>query len=141
MSQYVLTGTVLLVCVYTDIRYRKIYKWVIIAHLAASMILRLVMRDGLSGSIFTGTVPGLLCLALSFGTGQAIGYGDALLILSCGFSIGLQQGLAVLYTAFLCAGVWAAGLLLFRRGKRKTEIPFAPFMLAGAVIYGLGAMT
>ncbi|MCD7884419.1 MAG: A24 family peptidase [Lachnospiraceae bacterium] len=140
MAQYILTGVILLICAYTDIRKHGIYKIVIAAHLAAALILHLTTGEEFLLTSVVGTLPGVFCLALSFLTGQEIGYGDAFLIMSCGFSLGVQKGMAVLYAACLCVGIWAIGLVLAGKGKRKTEIPFAPFLLAGAILQGLGAI-
>ncbi|MCD7957233.1 MAG: prepilin peptidase [Lachnospiraceae bacterium] len=140
MAQYILTGAVLLICAYTDIRKGGIYKIVIVVYLAAALLLHLITGDGFLPSSVIGLLPGVFCLAVSFLTGQEIGCGDAFLIMSCGFSLGFQKSLAVLYAAFLCVGLWALGLVLFAKGKRKTEIPFAPFMLAGAILQGLGVI-
>lgn len=140
MAQSILTGAVLLICAYTDIRKREIYKNVIGVHLAAALLLHLITEKGAFLAAAAGALPGVLCLAVSFLTGQEIGYGDAFLIMSCGFSLGLYKGMIILYAAFLCVGLWALGMVLSGKGKRKTEIPFAPFMLAGAILQGLGEM-
>ncbi|MCD7736222.1 MAG: A24 family peptidase [Lachnospiraceae bacterium] len=138
MYQYGLTGAVLLVCTYTDIRYRKIYKCLIMGHLVLALILHIMIRDSSFISVLAGIIPGLICLLLSALTRQALGYGDAMLILSCGFSLGGESCLAALLTAFFCVGAWAFILICFRHGKGKTEIPFVPFLLAGVVLQGMG---
>ncbi|HWL36490.1 MAG TPA: prepilin peptidase [Frankiaceae bacterium] len=35
---------------------------------------------------------------------------------------------------FLLGGIWGVGVLLLRRGSRKTQIPYGPFMIAGALV-------
>ncbi len=66
----------------------------------------------------------------------AIGWGDVKLSGVLGLYLGWLGApawwLGVL-GGFVLGGLYAAGLLLTRRGTRKSEIPFGPFMLAGAL--------
>lgn len=135
-----MTCAVLAICTYTDIRWRRIYKRVIAAHLLLALITHLALRDVALGSVLMGMVPGIGCLLMSAGTHEAMGYGDAFLILSCGFSLGSERVLAVMFTAFFCVGIWALWLICFRKGKKKGGIPFVPFLLAGAIVQGLGVL-
>jgi leader peptidase (prepilin peptidase)/N-methyltransferase len=68
---------------------------------------------------------------------RAIGWGDVKLSGVLGLYLGWLGApawwLGVL-GGFALGGLYAAGLLLARRGSRKTEIPFGPFMLAGALL-------
>lgn len=67
----------------------------------------------------------------------AIGWGDVKLSGVLGLYLGWLGApawwLGVL-AGFVLGGLYAAGLLIARRGSRKTEIPFGPFMLAGALV-------
>jgi prepilin signal peptidase PulO-like enzyme (type II secretory pathway) len=67
----------------------------------------------------------------------AIGWGDVKLSGVLGLYLGWLGApawwLGVL-AGFVLGGLYAAGLLITRRGSRKTEIPFGPFMLAGALV-------
>lgn len=140
MFQIVLTGLVLIICSYTDIKSRKIYKSVIGAHLVLALIGHLTFRDLTVLSVLLGIVPGAGCILLSAVSKESMGYGDAFLIFSCGFSLGTDRVLAMLFTSFFCVGMWALWLVCFRHGKKKTAIPFVPFLLMGAVIQGMGAL-
>lgn len=66
----------------------------------------------------------------------AIGWGDVKLAGILGLYLGWLGApawwLGVL-AGFVLGGLYAAVLLITRRGSRKTEIPFGPFMLAGAL--------
>lgn len=65
----------------------------------------------------------------------ALGYGDVKLAgvlgLYLGF-LGWEHVLLGTMAAFVLGGLWAAGLVLSRRGTLKSAIAFGPFMLAGA---------
>lgn len=66
----------------------------------------------------------------------AIGWGDVKLSGVLGLYLGFFGSgawwLGVL-AGFVFGGLYATGILLTRRGSRKSEIPFGPFMLAGAI--------
>lgn len=66
----------------------------------------------------------------------AIGWGDVKLAGVLGLYLGWLGARAWwlgLLAGFVLGGLYATVLLLTRRGSRKSEIPFGPFMLAGAV--------
>ena len=66
----------------------------------------------------------------------AIGWGDVKLSGVLGLYLGWLGAPAWwmgVLAGFVLGGLYAAGLLVTRRGSRKTEIPFGPFMLAGAL--------
>jgi leader peptidase (prepilin peptidase)/N-methyltransferase len=75
-----------------------------------------------------------LLLRLAYPKGM--GFGDVKLAGVLGLYLGWLGApawwLGVL-GGFVLGGMYAAGLLVTRRGSRKTEIPFGPFMLAGAL--------
>jgi leader peptidase (prepilin peptidase)/N-methyltransferase len=64
-----------------------------------------------------------------------MGFGDVKLAgvlgLYLGF-LGWGHVLAGTFAAFLFGGLWSVALLVTRRGTLKSDIPFGPFMLAGA---------
>jgi len=64
-----------------------------------------------------------------------MGFGDVKLAGVLGMYLGfLGWGhvFAGTFAAFLFGGLWSVGLLVSRRGTLKSDIPFGPFMLAGA---------
>ncbi|GAA4499385.1 hypothetical protein GCM10023191_046190 [Actinoallomurus oryzae] len=66
----------------------------------------------------------------------AIGWGDVKLSGVLGLYLGWLGAAAWwlgVLAGFVLGGLYAAALLITRRGSRKTEIPFGPFMLAGAL--------
>jgi leader peptidase (prepilin peptidase)/N-methyltransferase len=67
----------------------------------------------------------------------AIGWGDVKLSGVLGLYLGWLGAAAWwlgVLSGFVLGGLYATGLLVTRRGSRKTEIPFGPFMLAGALV-------
>lgn len=64
-----------------------------------------------------------------------MGFGDVKLAGVLGMYLGFlgwAHLFAGTFAAFLFGGLWGLALLLSRRGTLKSDIPFGPFMLAGA---------
>lgn len=65
--------------------------------------------------------------------GRWMGWGDAPLMLSLGWLLGLTQGLTAFMLAFWGGALVGIGLMLAARGyTMKSEVPFAPFLIGGA---------
>ncbi|MFF9016025.1 prepilin peptidase [Streptomyces sp. NPDC014870] len=66
-----------------------------------------------------------------------MGFGDVKLALSLGAALG-WYGWGVLFAGtfagFLLGSLYGLGLVLVRRGSRKSAIPFGPFMIGGALL-------
>ena len=109
--------------------------WAIVVLLAAAAIL-----DG-SFSEARGAFLGWLAMGgfyyLLWRLGPGLGYGDVrlsgVLALCLGF-LGWEVLLTGLYAGFLLGGVASAVLVLLRRANLKTQLPFGPFMMLGALV-------
>ena len=80
---------------------------------------------------FFGLIPGLLFLFLAKASKEAVGYGDGIILLFIGISIGFWQCLGVLFTALLGIFLAAAMILILAGRKKNVRIPFLPFLLTG----------
>lgn len=68
---------------------------------------------------------------------SGFGFGDVQLAGLIGLSTGYLSGwgpVVATYAAFLLSGVYAVWRLVTRRGTRKDDIPFGPWMLLGTLI-------
>ena len=66
-----------------------------------------------------------------------MGYGDVKLAFVLGLYLGFVGWPAVLWgtlLAFVLGALWGLALMAARHGTGKTEIPFGPFMLTGALV-------
>lgn len=139
MYQYILTEAVLGISACIDIRYRRVYRWTAALYLSLAVLGHLAGNTaGISDMVY-GMLPGIFCLVVSRVSGQALGYGDSILIVVCGVSFGARLCLYAVFSAFFWAGIWALVLLLFRRADRKRELAFIPFLFLGTAIQGFGA--
>lgn len=85
-----------------------------------------------------GILPGGIGLFLAYATREQIGYGDGWIILFAGLFLGIKVVLILLFVALTAVTVFSIGLLMMRKAKRKTAIPFIPFLLLGAIIVMMG---
>ncbi|MET3699122.1 prepilin peptidase CpaA [Bacillus oleivorans] len=107
---------VLIVCVITDLRERRIYNKVIYPALVLTIIFHLA-DSGLSGMLFSlqGFVIGMALLLIPYLLG-GIGAGDVKLLALVGAMKGTMFVLIAAVYMALIGGVLALGVLLFRRG-------------------------
>lgn len=159
MYQKILSAAVLIICMYTDIRDRKISRsllflylllvcighitegtrevWMLTEQSAERLQFVQVVGQGILKGIkrvIPGMLPGICCLIVSFLTRQALGYGDSILIIICGMALGIEKMYAVLITGLFWAGIWAFIAWRFTGKSRSEEIPFVPFLFAGFMI-------
>ncbi len=128
----------LILCSYYDLRYRKLPLFIIIAF---GIIITVI--NGLDGSLFNQMVyfrliPGTVFLMIAFMTKQAVGYGDGMIIILLGLSLGLIQCVSVVFTGLVLSSAVSVYILIFTRGNRQTRLPFVPFLLLawGAKLIG-----
>ncbi|EKE05842.1 MAG: hypothetical protein ACD_19C00176G0064 [uncultured bacterium] len=81
-------------------------------------------------NLFSGFLFAFLLLFLHLITkGRGMGLGDVKLAIPLGLMLGLEKGVVWLTTSFIIGGIVASILLLLKRAKLKTEIPFGPFLI------------
>lgn len=67
--------------------------------------------------------------------GRWMGWGDSGLELSLGWLLGLTSGLTALVLAFWFGAIVGITLILVKKGlTMKSEVPFAPFLVLGALV-------
>ena len=81
--------------------------------------------------LLAGLLPGIFLLVLAKITREAVGYGDGLILLFIGLSLGFWECIGIFFIGLL--GVFLAAVLvaLFFGRKKGLEIPFIPFLLTG----------
>ncbi len=141
---WIIMSLFIVITVY-DLRHKIIPDHLVYAFIFFGAIYALteVVRSGASlGSLRFNLLAGLLFFSVFgglwfFSGGRWMGFGDAKLVLGLGLWLGLWPGLTALILGFwLGAGVGLALVLLSRSRyfTMKSEIPFAPFLVAGALL-------
>ncbi len=125
-------------CSIYDCRSRRIPCWLLGTGLALAVCYCLPELAAGSlgwGSFLTGLVPGVVMLLYSRMTEGKMGTADGLMALPVGLLHQWQLCTAELFTACLFTFAAALYLLVSRKGTRGTQIPFAPFFLAAALLF------
>ena len=65
---------------------------------------------------------------------EAMGFGDVKLMGAIGLYFGFAKIIIISVTAFLIAAIIAIILLIFKKNKLQSYIPFGPFIVIGAII-------
>lgn len=137
MIMNLLLTAVLAICALCDIKRRRLPLTVLLAGLltgAGGRVLQSGLQCRLAAKLCCGTLPGAALLAVSLCTRGAVGLGDAVLFMVSGVYLDFWENLLLLLLSLLLAGLWGTGLLVTKRGSRKTTLPLAPFVLAAFAV-------
>ena len=97
------------------------------------LFLRILSGTALPLEILPGFLPGILCLLIAKLSKEAIGYGDAFMLIAIGTFCLITELLFLLLCGFLIAGTVSILLLVLKKRNKKEEIPLIPFLLSGYV--------
>lgn len=137
MTENIIMCGYLGICSCYDCKSRRIPLWLLyVGILLGTAYAGLMFLSGRLTwqAILTGLVPGGIMLLYSHLTEGKLGGGDGLMVIFAGLFWQWEScTAAVLVACFLT--FWAALLLILSgKGHRNTQLPFAPFLLAGIVI-------
>ncbi len=90
-----------------------------------------MVRDRVLGLVFAG---GIFYLLFIVSNGRWIGGGDVKLGIFIGISLGLSRSILTFILAFNTAALVILPLLVLRIVKRKTPIPFGPFLIFATIV-------
>ncbi|MXW07473.1 MAG: prepilin peptidase [Gammaproteobacteria bacterium] len=141
LAAHLVWATVTASVVITDLEHRLIPNRILYPGAVAIAVLLVAgaLLDGTPGRLGNAALGAGLCLlgmgALSVLGRGALGMGDvklsAVLGLVCGYW-GVEVALRAILSGFLIGGAAAVALIIARRAHRGTQLPFAPFLVAGA---------
>jgi len=117
-----------------DIRYRKISLFYLLTGIVVAILLLLTSKDELWMLSLGGAVVGLAFILVSKVTKEALGYGDSILILILGISLGFWRLMYMMIVAFFLAAIFALMVLTLKKMKRQSSFAFIPFLAASYVI-------
>jgi prepilin signal peptidase PulO-like enzyme (type II secretory pathway) len=66
--------------------------------------------------------------------GKGMGLGDVKLAFFMGLFLGIQKTIVAFYVAFIVGAIIGVILMIFGKIKKKTQIPFGPFLILGTLM-------
>lgn len=125
-----MAGICLLIQGIWDVRTKEIPTWVSLGFGICSFLYSICNQRDWICMIFA-LLPGIICLFIGYVTGQAIGYGDGILLCALGLLYSMEQVMNICMIASFVAGIVGLVLLsVFKKG-RNYQIPFVPFLFLG----------
>lgn len=115
-----------------DIRTRRIPMWMLAAGGAcAAPALAGQLGGGFEGcaGLLKGIAPGILLLGIGFTT-KKVGYGDGIGVMLVGIVSGGGKALLLFGTSMFLVAIYALALLVLRKARQGTRIPYLPFLTA-----------
>jgi prepilin signal peptidase PulO-like enzyme (type II secretory pathway) len=97
------------------------------------------------GVIFdeSNIIPYLLSALISVGfllilnlitKGNGMGMGDVKFALFMGLFLGYPKIIIAFYVAFIVGAIYGIILMIFKKAKKKSQVPFGPFLILGTII-------
>ncbi len=131
------TGVLIFLALY-DLKYRTIPNKVVYPAIIITLILSLVSPEVSTGmALVSGTALSLLLLIPALLL-KKMGMGDVKLAFLIGLMTGFPEGIIALFGGIFLGGLVAIILVLLRLKSGKDEMPYAPFLAAGAIVVLLG---
>lgn len=141
--KYLLLCIVLWICAWTDYKKYLILNRILAVALIVRIIwlaaefcifgipeMKYIIISALAAAAMLAAAS-LLCKAAVPGS---VGFGDIKLLLVMGLYTGTELAAEIMIYTFLILFLVSVVLLILKKVSRKTVIPFAPFLLAGAVL-------
>lgn len=125
---------ILAVSAYRDWKEKHIYLYVPAGALVMGLILHILCRERALTDMLAGAAIGGVMIIIGRMTGEAVGFGDGLMLVVSGIFLGFWENMCLLMTALLLVG--GAALFLVSVGKKGKDyrLPFLPFLLAAYLL-------
>ena len=134
IASYLVVFAILITASIIDIRERRIPDNLIIAGVVIGLTITLFNPEhGFLDGLIGGTTAGLVMLLISCITKGGLGLGDVKLFGCIGIYLGLESTASAMLIAAVLSGLFSLVLICINRDNKKREIPFAPFIMAGAL--------
>ena len=128
MAEYLAGLLLLTVTAAEDIREKKISVCTVTVFVIAAVIYHMVAGEFYWQKVIADMLPGGMLVLISLLTGESIGYGDGVLVITLGLWLGGIFALTVTVTGIMISGIYGVICLL----RRKYDpISFVPFLLIG----------
>lgn len=123
----------LFVAAVIDYRKKEIPVFLPIIGFVPALIFSLIAKAPSILDMLLGCGIGGIIIILAKLTKQAIGYGDGMILICTGATLGLIKNLIMLSISLIIAACTCALLMFIKHKKKKDNVAFIPFLLAGYV--------
>lgn len=131
---YLIWGMVIiLICTVTDIKERYVNTGFCIINILLAAIIHTVVGNGFL-AVCQGFIVGVIFIIISCLSRGTIGKGDGLLIMTVGSIVGLKLSVMIVVWAFMSCTIASLVAVVMGKLTMKSQIPFVPFILIGALI-------
>lgn len=133
---YLFMASTLIVIFFADLRHGIIPDKVLLPATIVTLIWLLIYDQSL---IVNNLLAALLCflfflLILFLTRGRGMGFGDVKFAFLIGLFLGLPLSISALYLAFLTGGGVSFILILWKKKRLKSTVPFGPFLVIGTFL-------
>lgn len=116
-----------------DLRSQRIPLWIPGVFSVAAAAADLLRQSALAGwELWTGAVPGVVLMILSFLLRGKVGEGDGICLAVCGLFTGVTMAVMITETAMVLAALTGGICLCTGKWRAGDRIPFVPFIAAAA---------
>lgn len=129
----VIIAAILLLLAVMDFKKKEVPLWLIAILLIASITGRLILGVDMF-SVLSGISVGGVILGIAFLTKEKIGIGDGLIAICLGLYMGGEKVILSLLIASIIMTIVSVILLLMKKGKMETTLPFIPAIFIGFLI-------
>lgn len=134
IASYLVIFAVLVTAAIIDIKEHIIPDNLIITGVIIGLTLSLYNpQHGFLDGFIGGMTAGLILLVISYITKGGLGLGDVKLFVCIGIYLGLEDTASAMLISAVLSGLFSLVLISVSSDNKKLEIPFAPFILAGAL--------
>ena len=130
---YVITIIAMFLLAVEDIRRKEMSWWKLGVLACICLIGCICMPQKDLWSMAGGLMIGLCMVGISFLSKEQIGIGDGVVTGMLGCLLGARGCLVMLCIASCLMAVISIGILILKKGNRKTTLPFAPALLGGYI--------
>jgi leader peptidase (prepilin peptidase)/N-methyltransferase len=128
-------GIMLFVAGIVDIKRLMISRKYLIVFGAVCVVALLTKQSPSLITALSGTLIGMCALGVSLISSEQLGRGDGLVLAAVGLVVGFRGCLVVVSIASIIMCLVSIAMLAFKKGNRKTKLPFIPAIFAGYTIF------
>lgn len=126
-------GCWLFICSVQDIKRKEVHITLLLIGIVTGMFGTMFWIDISLGNRLLGAALGGVLLVLNLITKGQVGIADGIIVCTIGFTFGFYISSGMLILSLFLSAIISLFLIVLRKVKRRTTIPFIPFLFAGFV--------